>query len=148
MDVWSWKVAKGFVHLDDLVSGCLVAIVACFFSVTRRSSAHRGFNIWRSISRSLALTIGHLTVFYMPDAPYADEETGFEVKIGGAYKFHIMRDFPDDESVAESGPVCDCGNTMQTTSTSADVTRSSSADMIALPSAMASPNIQIGRAHV
>ena len=75
---------------------------------------------------------GHLTVFYMPDAPYADEETGFEVKIGGAYKFHAMRDFPDDESVAESGPIYDCGNTMQTTSTSADVTRSSSADMIAL----------------
>ena len=84
---------------------------------------------------------GHLTVFYTPDAPYADEEAGAEVKIGGAYKFHVMRDFPDDESVAESVPVCDCGNTMQTTSTPGDVTSFSSADMIALPSAMASPDI-------
>ena len=84
---------------------------------------------------------GHLTVFYTPDAPYADEEAGCEVKIGGAYKFHVMRDFPDDESVAESEPVCDCGNTVQTTPTPADVTSSSSANTIALPSAMASPDI-------
>ena len=84
---------------------------------------------------------GHLAVFYTPDAPYADEEAGFEVKIGGAYKFHVMRDFPDDESVAESELVCDCGNTMTTTPTPAEVTSSSSADTIALPSAMASPDI-------
>ena len=85
---------------------------------------------------------GHLTVFYTPHAPYADEETGFEVKIGGAYKFQVMRDFPDDESVVGSVPVCDCGNTTTTAPTPVDVTSSSSADMVAtLPSAMASPDI-------
>ena len=66
---------------------------------------------------------GHLTVFYTPDAPYADEETGLKVYIGSAYKFLVLRYFPDDESVVESVPVCDCGDT--------DITSSSFTNIVA-----------------
>ena len=82
---------------------------------------------------------GHLTVFYTLDAPYADEETGLKVYIGSAYKFLVLQDFPDDESVVESVPVCDCGDTIQTTSTPSDITSSSSTNIVALPSANAYP---------
>ena len=74
---------------------------------------------------------GHLTVFYLPDTPYADEETGLKVDIGGAYKFLVLRDFPDDKTVVESVPVCDCGDTIQTTSTPSDITSSSSTNIVA-----------------
>ena len=83
-------------------------------------------------------------MFYMPDAPSADEEIGFQVDVGGAYKFLVIPVLAG-ESVVESmvSPVCGCDNITQIVSTPADVTSSPSAntDTVALPPAITSPDI-------